>query len=118
MLRRCHVGSKFERSPADPLQSGFSLFRKEKRPQEAFRGGPTAGLGAAVAAVPGLAVAGRFVSAEERVAHHTRELERAMRDLYGTKEVSVLIYEPSEDANPLVLIVPKMTDAQRVKYKV
>jgi hypothetical protein len=38
MLRRCHVGSKFERSPADPLQSGFSLFRKEKRPQEAFRG--------------------------------------------------------------------------------
>jgi hypothetical protein len=37
-------GSKFERSPADPLQSGFSLFRKEKRPQKAFRGGAVGGI--------------------------------------------------------------------------
>ena len=48
--------------------------------------------------------------------HHTRELEKAMRDLYGTKKVAVLRFEPSEGGNPMVAVCPTMTEEQRARY--
>jgi hypothetical protein len=77
----------------------------------------TTGLAAAAAAIPalGLAIATRG-DPVERIKHHTRELEKAMRELYGTKEVAVLRFEPSEGGNPLVMVCPTMTEEQRARY--
>ena len=77
----------------------------------------TTGIATAAAAIPalGLAIATRS-DAAERVKHHTRELEKAMRDLYGTKKVAVLRFEPSEGGNPMVAVCPTMTEEQRARY--
>lgn len=57
---------------------------------------------AALTAIP--AVGFSFNSnAAARVEHHTRELEKAMRDLYGS-EVEVLRFEPDKGMVPCVLV--------------
>jgi hypothetical protein len=77
----------------------------------------TTGIAAAAAAIPavGLAIATRG-DPVERVMHHTRELENAMRELYGTTKVAVLRFEPSEGGNPMVAVCPTMTEKQRARY--
>jgi hypothetical protein len=65
----------------------------------------TAGLAAAVTTIPalGLAIAARS-DPLERIKHHTRELERAMRDCYGV-EVQTLTFDKQGDAKPCVFAV-------------
>jgi hypothetical protein len=53
----------------------------------------------ALAAVPVLA----GEDAAARVEHHTRELEKAMRDLYG-REVEVLRFEPTDGMVACVMV--------------
>ena len=60
-----------------------------------------AGSVAAVAAVPALALGAS--DAAERVEHHTRELEQAMRELYG-REVEVLGFEPGKGMKACVMV--------------
>ena len=55
---------------------------------------------AVLAAVPVLA----GEDAAARVEHHTRELRKAMRDLYG-REVEVLRFEPERGMVPCVFVV-------------
>jgi len=59
---------------------------------------------AVVASVPAAAVLG-FVPADAaaRVEHHTRELEKAMLDLYGL-EVEVLRFEPTDGMVACVMV--------------
>ena len=75
----------------------------------------TIGIAAAVTAIPalGLAIAS---DPRARVEHHARKLEKAMREIYGTKEVAVIRYEPSEGGNPFVMVCPTMTEEQRAQY--
>jgi len=59
----------------------------------------TTGLAAAVTALP----AGFKSDAAARVEHHTRELKKAMRDLYGL-EVEVLRFEPKDGMVACVVV--------------
>ena len=64
----------------------------------------TTGLAAAVAAVPAVSIsAGLKSDAAARVEHHTRELEKAMRDPYG-REVEVLRFEPQDGMVACVMV--------------
>ena len=64
----------------------------------------TTGLAAAVMAIPAVGLcASRKSDATARVEHHTRELEKAMRDLYGL-EVEVLRFEPTDGMVACVLV--------------
>jgi hypothetical protein len=60
-----------------------------------------AGSAAVVAAIPTLAICASDAAA--RVEHHTRELEQAMRDLYG-REVQMLRFEPTEGMTACVMV--------------
>ncbi len=60
----------------------------------------TAGSAAAVAAIPALALCG---DAAARVEHRTRELEKAMGDLYG-REVEMLRFEPGDGMVACVMV--------------
>ena len=57
---------------------------------------------AVVAAIPALALCASDAAA--RVEHHTRELEQAMRDLYG-REVEMLRFEPGGGMVACVMVV-------------
>ena len=61
----------------------------------------TTGLAAAIPAI-GLC-AGLKSDARARVEHHTRELEKAMRDLYG-REVKVVKFEPTDGMVACVMV--------------
>ena len=59
---------------------------------------------AAVTAIPAVGLYARLKSdASVRVEHHTRELEKAMRDLYG-RHVQVLRFEPDKHMPAWVLV--------------
>ncbi len=63
-----------------------------------------AGSAAVVTAIPAAGLAASLQgNARARVEHHTRELEKAMRDLYGL-EVQVLRFEPDKHMPAWVLI--------------
>jgi hypothetical protein len=76
----------------------------------------TTGMLAGVAAIPALVLSVPAMSPHARVEFHTRELEKAMREIYGTKEVVVLRSEPDEGGNPFVMVCPSMTEEQRARY--
>jgi hypothetical protein len=72
-----------------------------------------AGSAAVVAAVPaaGLCI-GLTNDAALRVEHHTRELERAMRELYG-REVEMLRFEPTDGMAASVVVVANVGGTAR-----
>lgn len=51
-------------------------------------------------ALPVVARSGPF----ERIRHHTRELEEAMREAYGV-EVETLTFPKTDDGKPIILVV-------------
>jgi hypothetical protein len=63
------------------------------------------GLAAAVTAIPvlGFAISPKR-DALEQIKHHTRELEKAMRDCYGV-EVETLTYKATAEMKPLIMVV-------------
>ena len=65
----------------------------------------TAGLGAAVAAIPavGLSLAAKG-SSVERIKHLTRELEKAMLECHPGSEIVTVTSEPGEGFNPFVFV--------------
>jgi hypothetical protein len=63
------------------------------------------GLALAAATVPALGLcAVRKNDHMDRIKHHTRELEKAMRDRYGV-EVQVLTFDDSAGMKPSVFVV-------------
>ena len=67
----------------------------------------TTGLAAVVTAIPVVGSSVALGDAREWIKHHTRELERAMRDYYGV-EVETLSYEPTETMRPIIFIAAKV----------
>ena len=64
----------------------------------------TTGLAAAVTLIPAVGFCASLKSdASARVEHHTRELEKAMRDLYG-REVQMLRFEPTDGMVACVMV--------------
>ena len=64
----------------------------------------TTGLAAAVTAIPAVGLcAGLKTDAAARIEHHTGELKKAMRDLYG-REVEVLRFEPTDGMVACVMV--------------
>ena len=64
----------------------------------------TAGLAAAVTLIPAVGLCASLkTDASARVEHHSRELEKAMRDLYGL-EVEVLRFEPTDGMVACVMV--------------
>ena len=59
----------------------------------------TAGALAAVTVLP----IGLASNARARIEHHSRELERAMRELYGSAET--LAFEPTRGMRPVVMVI-------------
>ena len=62
----------------------------------------TTGMVAAVTAIPALVVARS--DPLERVKHHTRELEEAMREAYGV-EVETIAFHKTDDMKRMVFVV-------------
>ena len=63
----------------------------------------TAGALAAVTAIPAVGLSlGLASNARARIDYHTRELEKAMRDLYGDAET--LTFGPTKGMRPLIAV--------------